>query len=103
MRIVVPVNAANRQAEKISQGHPGAQAFHINARVAAAASIPAMLTAMTSQRAALRRSDDVVETRRAASFDGSVCKLLQFGITKRLACCPKLSASAGSAGTNPVF
>jgi len=25
---------------------------------------------MTSQRAALRRSDDVVETRRAASFDG---------------------------------
>jgi hypothetical protein len=28
-----------------------------------------MLTAMTSQRAALRRSDDVVETRRAASFD----------------------------------
>jgi hypothetical protein len=31
-----------------------------------------MLTAMTSQRAALRRSDDAVETRRAASFDGSV-------------------------------
>jgi hypothetical protein len=26
MRIVVPVNAAHRQAEKISQGHPGAQA-----------------------------------------------------------------------------
>ena len=31
-----------------------------------------MLTAMTSQRAALRRSDDVVETRRAASFDGPI-------------------------------
>jgi hypothetical protein len=72
MRIVVPVNAAHRQAEKISQGHLGAQAFHINTRVAAAASIPAMLTVMTSQRAALRRSDDAVETRRAASFDGPI-------------------------------
>jgi len=33
-----------------------------------------MLTAMTSQRAALRRSDDAVETRRAASFDGPIGK-----------------------------
>jgi predicted dithiol-disulfide oxidoreductase (DUF899 family) len=32
MRIVVPVNAAVRQAEKISQGHPGARSDELTRR-----------------------------------------------------------------------
>jgi predicted dithiol-disulfide oxidoreductase (DUF899 family) len=32
MRIVVPVNAAVRQAEKISQGHPGARSDELAQR-----------------------------------------------------------------------
>src|SRR5881394_549683 len=49
-----------------------AVACHISTRVAAAASMPATATTIASQRAALRRRDDAVETHRAASFDGPV-------------------------------
>src|SRR5436190_23471023 len=65
-----------------------AVAVHISTRVAAAASIPATLTAMTTQRSTLTRSDDAVETCRSACCRRWVRELLTGSVPADSFTCP---------------